>query len=88
MDTYLIVLGLISLFIIIVWNPISNKYLYITSFKSIVQFCFEVEASKKVTVEVKSQTTKKPIVEKTLSEPPSTVPIDNEDDSVNENKES
>ena len=32
--------------------------------------------------------TKKPIVEKTLSEPPSTVPIDNEDDSVNENKES
>jgi hypothetical protein len=32
--------------------------------------------------------TKKPIVEKTLSEPPSTVPIDNEDNSVNENKES
>ena len=32
--------------------------------------------------------TKKPIVEKTLSEPPSTVPIENEDDQVNENKES
>jgi hypothetical protein len=32
--------------------------------------------------------TKKPIVEKTLSEPPSTVPNDSEDNSVNENKES
>ena len=38
MDTYLIVLGLISLFIIIVWNPIFTEHMTNADLKKVTDF--------------------------------------------------
>ena len=58
MDTYLIVLGLISLFIIIVWNPIFTEHMTNADLKKVKDF----HKQKPGHWDINKDKTKKPIL--------------------------
>lgn len=72
MDTYLIVLGLISLFIIIVWNPIFTEHMTNADLKKVTDF----HKQKPGHWDINKDKNKKPILNEQQIQGPKIEPID------------
>ena len=72
MDTYLIVLGLISLFIIIVWNPIFTEHMTNADLKKVTDF----HKQKPGHWDIHKDKNKKPILNEQQIQGPKIEPVD------------
>jgi hypothetical protein len=72
MDTYLIVLGLISLFIIVVWNPIFTEHMTNADLKKVTDF----HKQKPGHWDINKDKNKKPILNEQQIQGPKIEPVD------------